>query len=306
MANEKLSATKLARRSSTSAAEIQRRFIHLGYIEVRGGRHHFTELGRSVGGEFRKNHPTDDGYMVWPIDFLREHECMESDACNYDFDRGFDGAEILEITILRADAAPAPDLPSHLFPGSGSDGALFRVTAGTIPSRDVMSGVLDLAIVDAILVRYDECTGEGYFVVVDGDVPATGTVLRLAGDEHDTPVGPTVVDAPAETIIHPAMTIEQYYDELNRHDWYSGYSDDYSVEKQGEENYTRLLEIANQHGADYQALIGAFQKHYFSGKPWNTPQHDKPTRPVNGVLVLPPAPPAGAEAADVHASRLED
>lgn len=177
MATEKLSATKLARRNNTSAAEIQGRFIHLGYIEVRGGRHHFTELGRSVGGEFRKNHPTDDGYMVWPIDLLREH---------------------------------------------------------------------------------------------------------------------------------PAMTIEEFYDELNRHDWYCGYSDDYSVEKRGEENYTWLLEIANQHGADYQALIGAFQKHYFSGKPWNTPQHDKPARPVNGVLVLPPAPPAGADAADVHASRLED
>ncbi|WP_241295349.1 hypothetical protein [Burkholderia stabilis] len=306
MATEKLSATKLARRSNTSAAEIQRRFIHLGYIEVRDGRHHFTELGRSVGGEFRKNHPTDDGYMVWPIDLLREHECMESDACNYDFDRGFDGAEILEITILRADAAPAPDLPSHLFPGAGSDGALFRVTAGTAPSRDVMSGVLDLAIVDATLVRYDECTGEGYFVVVDGDAPAAGTVLRLAGDEHDTAVVPTVGDALAGKIIHPAMTIEQYYDELNRHDWYCGFSDDYSVEQRGEENYTRLLEIANQHGADYLALIGAFRKHHFSGEPWNTPQYDKPARPINGVLVLPSTSTVGAETTTVCSNNLED
>ncbi|RQV00395.1 hypothetical protein DF047_32915 [Burkholderia cenocepacia] len=169
-----------------------------------------------------------------------------------------------------------------------------------------MSGYIELAIVDAALTRYDECTGEGYFVVVDGDAPVAGTVLRLAGDKHDIPVVPTVVDAPVGTVMHPAMTIEEFYDELNRHDWYCGYSDDYSVEKRGEENYTWLLEIANQHGADYQALIGAFQKHYFSGKPWNTPQHDKPARPVNGVLVLPPALPAGAEAADVHASRLED
>ncbi|WP_174432664.1 type IV secretion system DNA-binding domain-containing protein [Burkholderia metallica] len=89
---------------------------------------------------------------------------------------------------------------------------------------------------------------------------------------------------------HPAMTIEQYYDELNRHDWYCGFSDDYSVQSRGEENYVRLLEIANQHGADYLALIGAFQKHYFSGEPWNTPKHDKPARPINGVLVLPTVP----------------
>ncbi len=306
MATEKLSATKFARRSNTSAAEIQRRFIHLGYIEVRGGLHHFTELGRSVGGEFRKNHPTDDGYMVWPIGLLQEHECMESDACNYDFDRGFDGAEILEITIIRADAASAPDLPSHLFPGAGSDGALFRVTAGAIPSRYVMSGYLDLTIVDAALTRYDECTGEGYFVVIDGDVPAAGTVLRLAGDERAHPVVPTVVDALARTVIHPAMTIEQFYDELNRHDWYCGFSDDYSVERRGEENYTRLLEIANQHGADYLGLIGAFQKHYFSGEPWNTPKHDKPARPINGVLVLPSVPTVSAEIAAVRTNKLED
>lgn len=224
-----------------------------------------------------------------------------------DCDSGdFDFSEPLEITILRADAAPAPDLPSHLFPGAGSDGALFRVTTGTIPSRHVMSGVLDLAIVDAILVRYDECTGEGYFVVVDGDAPAAGTVLRLSGDEHDTPTVPAVGAAPTGTIVHPAMTIEQYYDELNRHDWYSGYSDNYSVEKRGEENYTRLLEIANQHGADYLALIGAFRKHHFSGEPWNTPQYDKPARPINGVLVLPSAPTVDTEATSVRANNLED
>lgn len=231
---------------------------------------------------------------------------MDSDACNYDFDRGFDGAEIFEITILRADGASAPDLPSHLFPGAGSAGALFRVTAGAIPSRYVMSGYLDLTIVDAALTRYDECTGEGYFVVVDGDVPAAGTVLRLAGDEHDIPVVPTGVDAPAGTVIHPAMTIEQYYDELNQHDWYCGFSDDYSVERRGEENYTRLLEIANQHGADYLALIGAFRKHHFSGEPWNTPQYDKPARPINGVLVLPSAPTVDTEATSVRANNLED
>ncbi|HFT8010306.1 TPA: type IV secretion system DNA-binding domain-containing protein [Burkholderia cenocepacia] len=105
---------------------------------------------------------------------------------------------------------------------------------------------------------------------------------------------------------HPVMTIEQYYDELNRHDWYCGFSDDYSVQSRGEENYVRLLEIANQHGADYLGLIGAFQKHYFSGEPWNTPKHDKPARPINGVLVLPSVPTVSAEIAAVRTNKLED
>lgn len=68
---EKLSATQLARRWNTSTAAIQQKFVHLGYIEVRSGLHYFTDLGRSVGGEYCKNHPgasDADGHMVWPID----------------------------------------------------------------------------------------------------------------------------------------------------------------------------------------------------------------------------------------------
>lgn len=211
----------------------------------------------------------------------------------------------LEVTIVRADAATAPDLPSHLFPGAGSDGALFRVTAGDIPSRREMSGYLDHAIVDANLVSYDESTGEGYFVVIDGDAPDTGTVIDLVSGQQCNPVVLVDVDTPSKVTVHPAMTIEQYYDELSRHDWYCGFSDSWAVEKQGEENYARLLEIANQHGADYLALIGAFRKHYFSGEPWNTPQYDKPARPVNGVLVLPPAPMIGVDTRTTRASDIE-
>lgn len=68
---EKLSATKLALKHNTTAAEIQRRLVQLGYIEVRTGIHYFTDLGRSVGGEYRKNHAGasfTEGHMVWPVD----------------------------------------------------------------------------------------------------------------------------------------------------------------------------------------------------------------------------------------------
>ncbi len=69
MTTEKLSATKLARKHNTSVAAIQQQLVRLGYIEVRSGLHYFTELGRSIGGEWRQNDPKAsfcDGYMVWP------------------------------------------------------------------------------------------------------------------------------------------------------------------------------------------------------------------------------------------------
>lgn len=70
-ANSKVSATKLAQMHRTSVAEIQQRLIDLGYIEDKSGLHYFTERGRDVGGEYRKNHPeasNADGFMVWPAD----------------------------------------------------------------------------------------------------------------------------------------------------------------------------------------------------------------------------------------------
>jgi hypothetical protein len=68
---EKLSATQLARKYNVSSASVQNALIKLGYIEVRSGWHFFTDLGRSVGGEYRKNHAhasDADGHMVWPVD----------------------------------------------------------------------------------------------------------------------------------------------------------------------------------------------------------------------------------------------
>lgn len=66
--DNKASATKLARKLGISVAEFQQRLVDRGFIEVRSNRHYFTALGRSVGGEYRKHHPGDDGYMAWPVD----------------------------------------------------------------------------------------------------------------------------------------------------------------------------------------------------------------------------------------------
>ena len=75
MTIEKMSATQLARKCNTSTATIQQKLVHLGYMEVRRGLHFFTDLGRSVGGDIRKNHPDAlEGHMVWPVDFFDRGE----------------------------------------------------------------------------------------------------------------------------------------------------------------------------------------------------------------------------------------
>lgn len=83
------------------------------------------------------------------------------------------------VTIGNVDAAPGPDMPSHLFPGCGSDGAEFTVTYGQRPLWGDVSDMLYEAIGDAVLLEYDEAIGIGYFRVVDGYAPPVGAVIPL-------------------------------------------------------------------------------------------------------------------------------
>lgn len=68
---QKLSVTKLARMRNQSVVEVQQQLIERGYMEVKSGLHFFTDSGREVGGEIRKNHPNaSEGHMVWPATIL--------------------------------------------------------------------------------------------------------------------------------------------------------------------------------------------------------------------------------------------
>ncbi|MDN7465965.1 hypothetical protein [Burkholderia gladioli] len=196
----------------------------------------------------------------------------------------------VQITIINMPGAQAPDFPSHLFPGAGSDAATFRVTLGEAPSPEILAQLLGGAIMDACLVDYDQATGEGGFFVVDGDAPATGTVLTL-GDETCPAAGTAQAAAVTRSQSSPATpTIEQFYDDLDRHDWYFSFSDNSQVYRNGTENVARIEAIVRRLGGDHAALYAAFEKHHFSGEPWSTPKWDKPARPLDGVLVLPDAP----------------
>jgi len=198
----------------------------------------------------------------------------------------------LQITITSMQAAPTPNLPSHLFTGAGSDRATFRVTRGDAPSHDAIAALLYDAIVDACVMEYDQVTGEGYFVVVDGHAPASGTTIELDADADAVPddIKTDEQIPPTSSATNQAITIEQFYDELDRHDWYHGFSDDGREYRNGSANFKRLSEIAEHFGGDHAALFNAFKKHYFSGQPWSTPQWGKPARPVAGIMILPQPP----------------
>jgi hypothetical protein len=74
------------------------------------------------------------------------------------------------------------------------------------------------------------------------------------------------------------VSLTEYWDMLNSHDWYYDFSDDHSVWKAGVANRDKLNTIARQ-SDDHKKLRDDFSKHYFSGEPWGTERAPKPPRP---------------------------
>lgn len=75
-----------------------------------------------------------------------------------------------------------------------------------------------------------------------------------------------------------SLTLGEFYDWLERHDWYCAYSDDYSVTRAGEADYVKLKAEAAT-SPEKQALHDAYTAHMFNGRPWGTVQPPKPERP---------------------------
>lgn len=75
------------------------------------------------------------------------------------------------------------------------------------------------------------------------------------------------------------MTLQQLYDELQRHDWFYHMSDDNRAYTAGAANAARLvLEAAAIPGG--AQLMSAYQRHAMSGEPWTKEKHPKPERPA--------------------------
>lgn len=74
------------------------------------------------------------------------------------------------------------------------------------------------------------------------------------------------------------ISLSEFYDLLNKHDWYSAMSDDSRMVTKGRKAERELLKIADQ-GPEYAKLFEEFEKYNWSGKAWNTKQLPKPERP---------------------------
>lgn len=74
------------------------------------------------------------------------------------------------------------------------------------------------------------------------------------------------------------MSLQDFYDRLDKADWYYQMSDDGSVWRSGERAFGELQDIAKE-SPEHQALYDSFSKHYYTGPSWGTEQAPKPERP---------------------------
>lgn len=72
--------------------------------------------------------------------------------------------------------------------------------------------------------------------------------------------------------------LREFYDELEKHDWYYSYSDDHRVWKKGEAAWKALVAKGNQSEA-HQELLDGFQAYHFGGEAFGTEPQPKPERP---------------------------
>jgi len=98
--------------------------------------------------------------LAYEVEYFREHEQ--------------DHAYMLLVKDTRV--AADRDLPSHLFPGAGSDTAWFEILGKSRPSSLELSVALQAADPDFHLMDYNEVDGTGYFVAIDSDGPKPGVM----------------------------------------------------------------------------------------------------------------------------------
>lgn len=64
----KVTSSKLARKLGLKTNELLDKLVAAGHLEMKDGKHHLTEAGKSAGGEFRLS-PRFGPYFLWPETF---------------------------------------------------------------------------------------------------------------------------------------------------------------------------------------------------------------------------------------------
>lgn len=128
--------------------------------------------------------PSAAGSSAAPLEGAEGAEAKFADSSEGALDQGIaqieqEPASNIQILIVRHDGAPNPDLPSHLFPGAGSDGASFEVQGAYQPTVAQIDKALNAWDGDCYLREYDEETRVGYFKMCDSNAPEAGTLIEL-------------------------------------------------------------------------------------------------------------------------------
>jgi hypothetical protein len=87
-----------------------------------------------------------------------------------------------------------------------------------------------------------------------------------------------------ETKMNAQVSLLEFYEMLERHDWYYPFSDDGRVYNNGKRAEDTLHKIASQ-SSEHKELFDAFEKHFFTGEPWNNERAPKPEKPAGLKLV---------------------
>lgn len=76
----------------------------------------------------------------------------------------------------------------------------------------------------------------------------------------------------------PLMSLADFWDKCDRHDWFYMYSDDHSVYQRGMTAQNELEKIANS-SVGLREIYDGFRTHHFTGKPWGNEKQPKPKYP---------------------------
>ncbi len=76
------------------------------------------------------------------------------------------------------------------------------------------------------------------------------------------------------------MELRDYYDELEKHDWFYEMTEDHRVWQLGNRASARIARISKE-SPEHEALRSAYHKHVFSGPNWGTEKASKPEKPEN-------------------------
>lgn len=83
-----------------------------------------------------------------------------------------------------------------------------------------------------------------------------------------------------ERFMEKRTSLVEYYEMLEKHDWYYMFSDDSTVYNKGHAARNSLNSIAAKGGQEYVDLLRAFSEHMFSGEPWKNERAPKPEKPT--------------------------